>query len=325
MEKCLVEKLKGSVNNNTLERLGEIFFEFYQVENPNYQNRNVAIYLKEGSTSQAYTEGDIHFTNNSGSSTIEGPITLNAGLNNIFISNGNGRLYIKDKYNVINIGASRLSSPNAKFDVSQLSYAAYNNFFTIYMGSAAQGNLPKDVSFLSIKLDDDTNIGGDISEIDISQATIIQLNGTAVSGEITTAYPSLSTLRIASTSIKLDVDSVHLTNLQSISARRNVNVTGHIESLSNKILSNMDFFAGAIEGKIEDYVEAECSGVGREGNTTICGNPTISIKGIYGNITYYVVYSGNSAIVKSTNSSGAVVATYDGTKWYDSEGNEYTP
>ena len=169
MGKCLVTKLNGSSNNPVLLRLGEMRMKILKVSNPTEHTQCFSLSVKKTVTLEIVSDG--YFTNKTLTENKGKNITLNVGLNDIWV-NGNSdvEITISDKYSLTRItpyykneSPDKVYGKNIKFNISDLKYS-------------------NDLTFLDLS---NTQVSGDIANLkNLTSLTYISLDYTKISGDI---------------------------------------------------------------------------------------------------------------------------------------------
>ena len=179
MNRCLVTKLNGSVDNTSLLRIGEMRIGISKIDSPNHWTQGFSFNVNKLTVLEIIGDGyftDINLTANKGKK-----ITLNPNVSErVYVSNGNFEVAILDKYALVSMidydtyseGNSSYSQKNKS--ISDIGFFKYNTALT----------------FLSLV---NTNISGDIANLkNLTALTILALYNTQIplTGEIS----ALSTL-----------------------------------------------------------------------------------------------------------------------------------
>ncbi len=241
MNKCLVTKLNGVVDNSSILRIGEMRFYVSKVDSATDRTQGFAIKVNKPVTLEIL--GDGYFTNKELTSNLGKTITINQSNPNVFVSNNDVEIAILDKYSITNIlnyyiGMSGSSySKNKKFDIEGLKYST--NIATIqFQNSQVFGNIEnisKLTNLTSMSLGA-TNIEGDIKALaNLSLLTYLALNSTKVHGDISSlaSMTDLTYVDFIFTQVSGDIRAFSkLTKLTTI-RMYGTNVSGDINALSN--------------------------------------------------------------------------------------------
>ena len=169
MNKCLVTKLNGSSNNSELLRLGEMRMKILKVSSPTDHTQGFSLGFNKSATLEIVSDG--YFTDKTLTENKGKRITLNAGINDIWV-NGNSdvEIAILDKYSLTYINRSyqgevsgSVYGDNVKFNISDLQYSTA-------------------LTILSLS---STQVSGDIANLkNLTALTSLGLSYTQVSGDI---------------------------------------------------------------------------------------------------------------------------------------------
>lgn len=220
MNKCLVTKLNGVVNDTSLLKLGEI--KFKTVETENFKNSNNSINIAVSSDAKMRIIGNGYFTDVNYERNLGKEISLTPGnTNDIYFYNGNYDICISNKYAISFI---QLNGSNNSFNIEGLKYAKdiksislsncvgdLSNFSglskvtkiavgensKIYGDIANLANNPE-LKMLSINIKK-VDIYGDLSSLRyLNKLEVIELESTKVEGDISLLAPSVKFARLSS-------------------------------------------------------------------------------------------------------------------------------
>ena len=189
MNKCLITRLGGVVNNNSLQKLGELTIKF--TKGTKSGNRNII--LKFSQKTEIKISGDSAFS--SGNKTI----TLNAGQQSqLFFNNMNEMEISFPKYNLQYLAINITDGGTAKFDIGDLKYSKLLETINVsntdvygYISSVS------DLELLNSFRIANTKAYGDVSAIsNLSKLKAIDLSNTAITGDLS-AISNLSELSYA--------------------------------------------------------------------------------------------------------------------------------
>ena len=246
MNRCLVTKLNGSVDNTSLPRIGEMRIGISKIDSPNHWTQGFRFIVNKLTVLEIIGDGyftDVNLTENKGKN-----ITLNPNVSeNVYVSNGNFEVAILDKYALVSIfdydsyseGNSTYSQKNKS--ISDIGFFKYSTALTnlglsntIISGDIA--NLKNLTALTRIELNN-TNISGDIANLkNLTALTILKLNNTNISGDIANLknLTALTNLSLSNTNISGDIANLKnltaLTNL--ILSNVQIPLTGEISALS---------------------------------------------------------------------------------------------
>ena len=223
MGKCLVTKLIGIVNNDSLLRVGEIRFSISAVSNPTSESQKLSISYSTGSSLEIIGNG--YFTDSTLSQNLGKSRNVNEGSNTVYVSNGNFSLIAKNKYNIESITIGNAYS----FNIDDVKWSNLYNITANY-----------------------TNTEGDISSLaSITRFETIDLSYTKVAGDIASLSKLTNSkmLSFICDRVRGNLSSLHgLTKLQLLRLK---NVSGDVSSLvQNKDLSDIRLYKSNITGDI---------------------------------------------------------------------------
>lgn len=129
MNKCLVTKLNGSSNNSELLRLGEMRIKILKVQNPTDHTQGFSLGFNKPVTLEIVSDG--YFTDKTLTENKGKRITLNAGVNSVWVNGTNDvEIAILDKYSLTHIlssyqdeESSAIYAKNIEFNISDLKYS----------------------------------------------------------------------------------------------------------------------------------------------------------------------------------------------------------
>lgn len=189
MNRCLVTKLNGSVDNTSLLRIGEMRIGISKIDSPNHWTQGFRITVNKLTVLEIIGDGyftDVNLTANNGKK-----ITLNPNVGEkVYVSNGNFEVAILDKYALVGIydydsyseGNSTYSQKNKS--ISDIGFFKYSTALT------------------SLGLSN-TNLSGDIANLkNLTALTSLLLSNAQIplTGEIS-ALSTLSKCRTISLSL----------------------------------------------------------------------------------------------------------------------------
>lgn len=247
MNKCLVTRLSGVVNNPSLLKLGEMRIKVEKVKSPNSSTQGFAFTFNKQATLSILGDGyftDENLTNNLGKEMQVEPNTSTA----IYVSNNDITLCISDKYSIINFNnfgrnsssATQNNLSNKAIDLEQFKYSKSIEYIDLIKASVA-GDLSALSECILLKSINvySTPLIGDISAFKKMTALIgLSLSNTQVNGDIS-ALKDLISLQnvkvISSEPINGDIESLKkLTSLTTLTIGSTKGlITGNIANLSN--------------------------------------------------------------------------------------------
>ena len=190
MGKCLITKLNGSVQNDSLLRIGEFSIKVSKVESPTANSQMFSV--RNTKDSQLRIIGDGYFTNETLSENKGKVMNIAANTETlVYYSNGDYEIVVSEKYSLFIIGVYPSSdwkffTGNLSFNIKSLKYST--NIVSILLSDsqvtgdiAALSNLPKVSSILL----NNTNVTGDIAVFGkIASLILLNIEYTNVTGDI---------------------------------------------------------------------------------------------------------------------------------------------
>ena len=239
MAKCLVTKLKGSVDNNELLRIGEMRIKVESVESPTKNTQGFSCTFSEPTTLEIVGEGyftDDTLTENKGKSMVV-PANNNT---NIIVSQAT-IVSIRDKYNLVTlycfISNGSPYGQNKVLNIEDLKYSHNIRELNLY-NMKVTGDIAnlKNLTALTVLLLNNTNVTGDISALkNITSLNRINLSNTNVTGDIANLKNLTALTGISLTNIQITGDIAQLescSNINNIVIQNSVN--GDLSKLPKK-------------------------------------------------------------------------------------------
>ena len=223
MNRCLVTKLNGSVDNTSLLRIGEMRIGISKIDSPNHWTQGFRITVNKLTVLEIIGDGyftDVNLTANNGKK-----ITLNPNVNKkVYVSNGNFEVAILDKYALVGIyDYDEYSEGNSTYSQKNKSISDIGFFkYSTALASLGLSN---------------TNLSGDIANLkNLTALTRIELNNTNLSGDIANLknLTALTILKLSNTHVSGDIANLkNLTALTSMQLHNTqIPLTGEISALS---------------------------------------------------------------------------------------------
>lgn len=257
MGKCLITKLNGVTNNDSLLAIGEMRVKFYKETNPTKRSRTLRI----GTSGQITLKvvGDGNFTDENLTANLGKSVVVSNEIKSVYVSNSDIELSISDKYNFYSISDVLVSPDNALVDINReintddLKYCKNITHIgfqkTKVVGNIdAFSNLAKMVS-LTVE---STGLVGDIKDLgSLTSLSALNLQNSSVFGNIASlsSLSLLSTISLNGTKVTGDVSS--LAGLKKVSSMNLPNVFGTIDSLKGCAeLTSLMFYTSNLTGDI---------------------------------------------------------------------------
>ena len=157
MGNCLVTKLKGTVQNSNLLRVGEMRICVHRIDNPSSETQRINLNFTEDVKLEII--GDGYFTNNTLVSNLGKSLIVKANVETlVYFSNGDFEIAILNKYALKKINA-KTSKKTAIKDIADLKYSSSLSYLAI--------NSVENVGYFS-----DIKSLTNLSYIDVSNANI---------------------------------------------------------------------------------------------------------------------------------------------------------
>ena len=233
---CLITKLKGTVNDGSLPKLGSMLFKLKTTTTNLVKIEAIG---KDVSFSSA--DGSNVFSTSSGGEEKTNVINVSESNTVFYVDASKGvTISIDNKYNLEKLDVYRSADTNeltVDLNFEDLKYCKKLNWLAlIYM------KLTGDISALSgltalTSIDlYNTQVSGDISALSgLTALTSISFDNTQVSGDISalSGLTALTSIGLAGTQVSGDISA--LQNLTALTVIRlyNTNVTGSLDSLAN--------------------------------------------------------------------------------------------
>lgn len=234
MEKCLITKLKGSVDNNSLLKLGEMRIKVSEDTSNTPSRHKIVLTFYEDAVLSIIGNG--YFTNDSLSANNGKSISVKAYVQTeLYVSNGNFEISIPNKYALTYF---RIYASNISVDIEDLKYSTELTSIILsetpsYGDISALSNLTK-LTYIGAFMC--TKIYGDISALsNLTGLTNFGLVSTKISGDISVLsnLTGLTMFTISETNVSGDISALsNLTGLTNFDLA-NTNIMGDIASLQS--------------------------------------------------------------------------------------------
>ncbi len=240
MNKCLVTKLNGAVDNSNLLKIGELRINVTSAPNPSKLTQGMELQFTE--PTEVSIIGDGYFTDENLSANY-GKVKTTTN-ERFFISNGNYELSIKNKYKVSlmsSINRDVSGDNNGKYKSINIDGLKYSNSLTWIDMSSAEGDISAFKNALSLKFValSNTNVTGDISAFANNTAlTSFFLSNTNVTGDISAFANNTILTALHLDNVKITGDISAFTNNTVLTSIRltDKNVTGDISAFANNTI-----------------------------------------------------------------------------------------
>lgn len=255
MGKCLITKLNGVINNDSLLHLGEMRVKFYKETNPTKRSRTLRIGTREQITLKVV--GDGYFTDENLTANLGESVVVNNEIKSVYVSNSDVEVSISDKYNFYAISdvvvPSESASPdiNRVVDLNDLKYSKLIQQIN-FTNSRIEGDLDSLSNLVNLTVLSLSNLSGDIKSLGkLTSLTALELNGKNIFGNLSSLVnlSRLNKLNVKETSIMGDISS--LAGLKALKSFNVPNVTGDISTLKTCVeLTTLQFYRANISGDI---------------------------------------------------------------------------
>jgi hypothetical protein len=257
MTKCLITKLNGTVDNDSILCIGEMKFSINKIDSPTKNTQYLSITSAKDITLKII--GDGYFTDENLSANNGKTKAISANDKAVFyLSNNNLELVIPEKYSLNEISDIETIAGNKVFKLEDFKFL--KNISTISLhNEKITGDIAslKDLATLNRLLLIGTNIIGDIANFkNFTALTLFNLSNTNVSGDIANLknLTALTSLGLSNTNVSGDIANLkNLTALTSLGLS-NTNVSGDIANLKNltKLKKELRFEKLNLSGNIGD-------------------------------------------------------------------------
>lgn len=190
MGKCLITKLNGSVQNDSLLRIGEFCIKVSKVESPTADSQRFVV--NNSKDAQLRIIGDGYFTNETLSENKGKALNITANTETtVYFSNGDYEVVVSEKYSLTQVGTyTRTSWKEYKgklsFDIDLLKYSPNISFLAI-SGTGVTGDIAVLGKLTGLKhlTIDNTQVTGDIAVFGkLTGLTYLSFSTTKVTGDI---------------------------------------------------------------------------------------------------------------------------------------------
>ena len=236
MGKCLITKLNGSVQNDSLLRIGEFCIKVSKVESPTADSQKFSV--RNAKDTQLRIIGNGYFTNETLSENKGKVMDIAANTETlVYYSNGDYEIVVSEKYSLGSFGVYLSTSwgnfkGKLSFDIESLKYSP--NITNLMLS--------------------DTQITGDISVLGkLTGLQILFLSNTQITGDISVLgkLTGLVHLKLSNTQITGDISVLgKLTGLTDIPSVMNTKVTGDISVYKNTKTNQLQFKGTRVYGDL---------------------------------------------------------------------------
>ena len=236
MGKCLITKLNGSVQNDSLLRIGEFCIKVSKVESPTADSQRFVV--NNSKDAQLRIIGDGYFTNETLSENKGKALNITANTETtVYYSNGDYEIVVSEKYSLSIIGVFKPTDwkdfkGKLSFDIESLKYS----------------------SKITRLLLNNTQLTGDIAVLGkLTGINALQLNNTQLTGDIAVLgkLTGLTVLQLNDTQLTGDIAVLgKLTGISDIPSVNNTKVTGDISVYKNTKVNQVRFIGTSVYGDL---------------------------------------------------------------------------
>lgn len=259
MGKCLITKLNGSAQNESLLHIGEFCIRVSKVESPTADSQRFVV--NNSKDAQLRIIGDGYFTNETLSENKGKVLNITANTETtVYFSNGDYDVVVSEKYSLTQVSTCTRNSwkeykGKLSFDIDSLKYSPNISFLYISK-TGVTGNiavLGKLTGLTHIILDN-SNVTGNIAVFGkLTSLKYINFIATKLTGDIAVfgKLTGLKILNIANTQVTGDISVFgKLTDLSDIPDVSNTKVTGDISVYRNTKFNQIRFVGTSVYGDL---------------------------------------------------------------------------
>lgn len=190
MGKCLITKLNGSVQNDSLLRIGEFCIKVSKVESPTANSQRFVV--NNSKDAQLRIIGDGYFTNETLSENKGKALNITANTETtVYLSNGDYEIVVSEKYSLTQVGTYTRTSwleykGKLSFDIDSLKYSPNISFLPL-SNTQVTGDIAvfgKLTGLTKVPDINYTHVTGDIAVYKNTKFTSLNLLGTSVYGDL---------------------------------------------------------------------------------------------------------------------------------------------
>lgn len=236
MGKCLITKLNGSVQNDSLLRIGEFCIKVSKVESPTADSQKFSV--RNAKDTQLRIIGNGYFTNETLSENKGKVMDIAANTETlVYYSNGDYEIVVSEKYSLGSFGVFLSTSwkdfkGKLSFDIESLKYSP--NITNLMLSN--------------------TPVTGDIAVLGkLTGLQILFLSDTQITGDISVLgkLTGLVHLRLSNAPVTGDISVLgKLTGLTDIPSVLNTKVTGDISVYKNTKTNQLQFKGTRVYGDL---------------------------------------------------------------------------
>lgn len=245
MGNCLVTKLKGSVNDTSILRLGELRVHFNKVSDPTGATQGINVGFDEECSLEVLGNEEAHFTNETLAENKGKKISVTVGRKNIFVSNNDCDVAILNKYAITSFESTNYNyttSPGSKsININDFKYSKRLTKLDVsYMQASGDIESIKDLTNLTkFLVYNCRNITGDISNLkNLTSLTNLILNSVPITGDIAniSGMTGLTKLDIANTKVTGNIEALkNMTRLSSLNIEGLSGLSGNLGIIPDSV------------------------------------------------------------------------------------------
>ena len=236
MGKCLITKLNGSVQNDSLLRIGEFSVKVSKVESPTADSQRFVV--NNSKDAQLRIIGDGYFTNETLSENKGKALNITADTETtVYLSNGDYEIVVSEKYSLTQVGTYTHTSwlgykGKLSFDIDLLKYSP-------------------NISFLALS---NTQVTGDIAVLGkLTGLTHLVFESTQLTGDIAVLgkLTGLRYITLSNTQVTGDIAVFgKLTGLNQVPSINYTQVTGDIAVYKNTKFTSLNLLGTSVYGDL---------------------------------------------------------------------------
>lgn len=245
MGNCLVTKLKGSVNDTSILRLGELRVHFNKVSAPNGATQGINVRFDEECSLEVLGNEEAYFTDVTLAENKGKKISAQVGIMDIVVSNNDCDVAILNKYAITSFETTNYNyTTSAESKSININYFKYSKRLTKLnvgrMQSSGDIESMKDLTNLTIfNVYGCRNITGDISNLkNLTSLTNLILNSVPITGDITniSGMTGLTSLDIANTKVIGNIEALkNMTRLRSLNIEGLSTLSGNLGIIPDSV------------------------------------------------------------------------------------------
>lgn len=238
MGNCLVTKLKGSVNDASILRLGELRVHFDKVSAPTVATQGINVTFDKECSLEVLGSDEAHFTGVTLAENNGKKISAQVGTKDIIVSNNDCDVAILNKYAITSFQTTNYnyttSAGSKAVNINDFKYSKRLTKLDVgRMQASGDMEILKDLTNLTIfNAYGCTNITGDISNLkNLTSLTSIILNSVSVTGDIAnlSGMTGLASLDIANTKVTGNIEVLkNMTSLASLNIEGLSDLSGNL-------------------------------------------------------------------------------------------------